>query len=450
MIITGFMLAAALVDGSAFTDLSIEQALAAAERNSRTVVLFFTSSSDGDCQHMEATAWQNRRVLDWCADVGMAVRVETGDDPDGATAWGVDTIPSLLWVQDGEVAKRYRGSPPPARLAAWLERQPGEPKTDSDLQCLFDDPLADPYERLSARLVLAERQAPEQALRDHLWLWHVGGRALPQWDTACWLVLGTEMRTLARDYPPAAMAFADLFEELQAAVFDGEASEQAWREWLSMSRYIGDQRLVAERIKDLLVQIGPDGFPGRARRLAERISEDQGCQVATAMLARDPPAAARALLTSTPEQRLRDIHSMFGDPIEGRGLMASMVEAMRKEARTPVTPTAQREQILKRLIPLVAAGRQDDGTKLASLLIDHLNDADTRAALVMAILKADVLWSETAEQNNSFGRHVASLPRPLKAWAATMTAWLDEAEQLPNGLGQAQAHELRLRVSEGG
>ena len=168
------------------------------------------------------------------------------------------------------------------------------------------------------------------------------------------------------------------------------------------------------------------------------------------MLSEDPPAATRALLTSTPEQRLQDIHTTFGAPIEGGGLMASMVEAMREDARTPVTPAAQREQILKRLIPLVAAGRQEDGTDLASLLIEHLNDADTRVALVMAILNADVLWTETAKQDSSFGRHVAGLPRPMEAWATTMTTWIDEAEQLPNGLGQAQAHELRLRVSEGG
>jgi len=55
------------------------------------------------------------------------VKVNIDDAPDIAGRYGVQSIPLLMLVRDGEEVDRQIGAVPPAQLGSWLDRHTAAP-----------------------------------------------------------------------------------------------------------------------------------------------------------------------------------------------------------------------------------------------------------------------------------------------------------------------------------
>jgi thioredoxin 1 len=97
-------------DGPAFQDLNLEEALAAAEKQNKLVVVDVGASWCGPCQQMEATTFKDLRVQQFLSQHAIAIKVDIDDNPSVAKKFKIHSVPVVLFLDSsGYELRRLMG-----------------------------------------------------------------------------------------------------------------------------------------------------------------------------------------------------------------------------------------------------------------------------------------------------------------------------------------------------
>ncbi|HEV8323471.1 MAG TPA: thioredoxin family protein [Myxococcota bacterium] len=163
--------------GSAFTDLRVDAALAAAAASHRVVVVDFFTKWCKPCKVMDETAWKDARVRAWMGAHAVGVRVDAEEDRSTAKRYDVRGFPTVLVLRaDGTEVERLVGSRETAVLLAALDAaKDGKDAVTRAGELAAGGGATDPEAHLAYARALIAKDRPAEALPELLWCFDRGG-----------------------------------------------------------------------------------------------------------------------------------------------------------------------------------------------------------------------------------------------------------------------------------
>jgi thiol-disulfide isomerase/thioredoxin len=401
----------AALDGP-FADLDFESALARAKAEQRLLLVDFRADWCGPCRKMEKETWTDAGVLAWLETNALAIQVDVDRQPELAQRFGIEGIPAVVALKEGEEFDRSIGFKDPAGFLAWLGNvAAGKRSIDVLLErakALADSTDVDARYELATDLLAAGKH--EEALVHYLWLWPAT-REVPGMAGVRLSFMLSDMAGLAEKHAPARQAFLGILENLQKRVDEpGLPDFQDWQEWTSLcENFGGGARVLAwyEARRDAAGRLWPDlqgEFP-----VSHFVSDvfgalmDAGRAREAVALYGDARARVDQLVAGFEERRAAE---------ESLGLEDEIRESVARSTRQGLIRDLSRLHA-----GLLAAGRREEAEHAARRLLETLDSPESRIALVRASVDLGIGSEE------SFGR------------------WLDEAEQAG---GKVRALRKRL------
>jgi thioredoxin-like negative regulator of GroEL len=103
-----------------FADVAYEQALQQADESGKFLIVDFTAVWCKPCKQMEKTTWVDPTVVAWVEDHAVAVQVDTDKRGDLARQFGVQGIPVVMLMRNGQEVDRVVGYRGAEDLLGWL------------------------------------------------------------------------------------------------------------------------------------------------------------------------------------------------------------------------------------------------------------------------------------------------------------------------------------------
>ena len=105
-----------------FSDMTLQQAIAKADKENKLVLVDFTATWCGPCQMMEKGAWSDKTVEDWVKKNALAVQIDVDAQKDTAQALKIQAMPTVIVFkphQKDEVTRKL-GLQSSEELLQWL------------------------------------------------------------------------------------------------------------------------------------------------------------------------------------------------------------------------------------------------------------------------------------------------------------------------------------------
>jgi hypothetical protein len=378
----GFVAPAAAA--SPFADLSVDQAIARAEAEAQrvgesrlVVVVLFASSWMPAAERLERTVWADARVRAWFDRGGVLVRVDPQTEPETAERFGVEAYPMLLALRDGEAAAATFPSADAEEMLQWLD-QAATGEGALHATHFLELPLPEwtaanlPIRRQmdhAERLFKAGRH--REALAGYVWLWDEIPTRGRGFIGARGSFMAGDIADLIAAYPPARRPFEQRRDEARAAVDLGVADRRLVRDWVVLTEMLGGtDELIAWFERNLKNEGRRDVLGVIASRLdRELMDAGRWTVVGRFMDSPEEELFSHTFRPDLPEQ-------IWGDDPESR----ASYERRRK--------ASFREAAGRAHAAYLAAGRDADAQGAAAIVLKHLDDAESRVALVEWALRA--------------------------------------------------------------
>jgi thiol:disulfide interchange protein len=104
-----------------FSDMTYEEARAAAEAEGKLLILDATATWCHPCKEMDETTWVDETVVSWVKEHAIAIQLDVGKNATLAAELEVQPpIPIVVVYKDGEELSRVLGKQSPEALLEWL------------------------------------------------------------------------------------------------------------------------------------------------------------------------------------------------------------------------------------------------------------------------------------------------------------------------------------------
>lgn len=110
---------------SAFSTMSVDEALAQSRATGRPLVIMFSAKWCGPCKSMEQSTWTDEAVLSAFRQGAIAVHVDVDEEREVAARYNAQSLPLLVGIRNGQVVERSVGFKDPERLIGWVRGLPG-------------------------------------------------------------------------------------------------------------------------------------------------------------------------------------------------------------------------------------------------------------------------------------------------------------------------------------
>jgi len=424
-----------------FRDLSLDEALAAASKERKMVLLDAMTSWCSPCRQMDLTTWRDPELVPWLSERAVCIKLDMDEHGDIKRRLEVRGYPTLIAFRGGVTFDRVLGYKSAAQIRSWIEGLE-EGKTDvrrllERVEAFRDMRIEDVgfEDRRSVAEGLLEHGEDETAGAEFLWLWdniphHAPNLAAWRWDVLPGELgpLADRIESLRSRLATQRLALRPLTNQLPAIT--------KLRDWIELNSMLGDDSATAIFCGAAL-EVDSD------RRLIRKLDRrlftlfiEQGDWRAAGLVQKDPVAAARSTLAglaaydrsiageSTPAVPLVPMTSPVTQPEAVRTAAIPMIPMIPMTAGSPARreklTRAERERQIRELIEqdmrrslslrygaLLAAARRDEAQLLAETLLAHLDDRLSRIALVTRAIAAGVAQDQTE-------RHVRWLEEALR------------------------------------
>jgi len=272
-----------------FQELGFDEALAAAKRDGKVVMVDFFTTWCGPCKRLDSQTWPNAEVRKWLGEKTVALKIDAEKEVKLAKRYSVSAYPTILFIKpDGTRIGQILGFKPPAGFLEAARRILPEKGGAPVAKVASPGPSDDPMARMNSARELAVSGKRQEALAEYLWCFdHGNDEPSRGYDGVRLSFLLTEIASLGQTYPPARQALEERRNEAEAALLSGKPSANDASEAAALNRELGapdrtvgiydllkQEKRLAEEIKDPLVR-GIVGPLVEARRYADLV-EDGG------------------------------------------------------------------------------------------------------------------------------------------------------------------------------
>lgn len=254
-----FLAVGSLATGCAFEgpfqDLTLDQALAAAKRDNKVVVIDFFTTWCVPCKKLDTETWSNPEVQKWLAEKTVALKLDAEKEAEIAKRFGVQAYPTIVLLKaDGTKLDQLVGFKQPKDFLtdaqAALEGKSSVTRAREKVAGHEKDPSL--RERLGDELMRAGQY--EESLAEYLWCFDHGDEN--QWNGYAGVRLSFLLSDLARlgaVYPPAWRAMEERRNQCEEALLAGTGTWSQISDASALNDYLKTPQRTLElydRMKD--------------------------------------------------------------------------------------------------------------------------------------------------------------------------------------------------------
>ncbi|MEN0020547.1 MAG: thioredoxin family protein [Planctomycetota bacterium] len=234
-----------------FRDLSLADALSAAEDEGRMLLVHNTAVWCGPCKMMERDTYTDARVESYFANKLVAIKVDVDEQAETAAELGIRAMPTMIVFKEGERFDEHVGYMSADDMLEWLGNveagkssrvaQREALKAAAGNRELGPDGKVDVRERRNLARTWLQARNYDLATAEYVWLWSnmlehditmVGVRSS---------FMAREMESLAARYKPAMNAFTKLRDDAEARL----KMEPSWDDlgdWITLNLRVLNER----------------------------------------------------------------------------------------------------------------------------------------------------------------------------------------------------------------
>jgi thiol-disulfide isomerase/thioredoxin len=237
-----------------FQDLSFDQALAAAKKGGKVVMIDFFTTWCQPCKRLDSVTWKDPEVQKWLGETAVALKIDAEKEVQLAQRFGVVSYPTITFVKaDGQKIDAIIGFKPPQEFLSIAKDLLAGKSAVSRAKEALAGHENDPMKRQDYAKELLRAGKYDEALAEYLWCFDHGNDEPKHGYGGVRLsfLLG-DIKRLGQDYPPAIKALEERRDAAEAAVLAGKDTSRNAIDMTALNRELGqkDRNLaVYDRLK---------------------------------------------------------------------------------------------------------------------------------------------------------------------------------------------------------
>ncbi len=366
----------AIADEKAFVSLSFGDALKQAEKEKKLVFVDFYATWCGPCKVLDKTTLADASVVSWLRENTVALKIDAEREPALAARYRISAFPTLVFMKpDGAEVGRLQGVVQTDHFLSEAKGiRAGKNRVERARDRLESNGPDDPHERMQFARELAGSGKFDEALEHYLWCWDKGNSKSRSFAGVRVSFLLQEIAELGRQHSPAMQALRERRDRAREEVLALEKPN-----WLS--RMLTRPNTPAADFVSLNAYLAEDD---KSLDLYDELKENGTNAYALRQIR---PHVYDLLREAKRYHEIAEHKDILGDA-------RRRIEM--DEQSTRFMPEQQREQMIQwlrgRLLNdiaddyevLIGSGMHSDADKLAKLLIDFYDNAQTYNALAWA------------------------------------------------------------------
>jgi thiol-disulfide isomerase/thioredoxin len=216
-----------------FSKLSYDEALAAAKKDGKIVLIDFYTTWCGPCKRLDETTWKDEKVRKWLAEKTIALKIDAEKETTLAKKLEINAYPTIVLLKPDEteidrlVGYRDAGT----FLSEANDSLAGKTSVARAKEKLEGDDKDNPSARMDYADALVQKGQNEEALNEYLWCFDHGRNSVGFGGVRGSFLLSRIVR-LGRSYPPAIKALRDRRDEAKKKIQQVMASKKSTRRGL--------------------------------------------------------------------------------------------------------------------------------------------------------------------------------------------------------------------------
>jgi len=367
-----------------FKDLTVEQALAAAQKENKFVLIDFFTTWCVPCKKLDSTTWKDAAVVAWLNEKAIALKIDAEKEADLAKKHNIRSYPTMLFLKaDGTEIDRIVGYKDPTEfLSNAKDALAGKNAVIRAKERLVGHE-DDPNSRDDYATELARSGRYEEALKEYLWCFD-NGRDSPGYGGVRLSFLLGEIHDLGRSYPPAIQALEQRRESAEALLVGGTGSWEELHDFVALNRELGSNERNLS-LFDHMQKAGP--LPERVRfgfvqNILPQLAEARRYQDILDLVG-NPESFVKDSTGLTKMGRL--VNQDMDE--EMRKMMESVQQQMRLSAVTNALPVYE---------ALLGLKDMEVSSRIADHLIEFLPKGSTYKGLIESAIRAEAFPVATA------------------------------------------------------
>jgi thiol-disulfide isomerase/thioredoxin len=230
-----------------FQDLTLDQALAAAQRDKKVVMIDFFTTWCGPCKKLDQTTWTDPEVQKWLAENTVALRLDAEKEADLSKKNRINAYPTMLFLKaDGSEIDRIVGYKAPTEFLSDAKDALAGRNAVTRAKDKLVGHEKDPMMRGQYAKELARAGRYEEALAEYLWCFDQGEKERPSYSGVRVSFLLSDIAQLGKSYLPAIKALEERRDSAEARVVGGSDSFDDVEDAIAINRELNaSQRTLA-------------------------------------------------------------------------------------------------------------------------------------------------------------------------------------------------------------
>lgn len=223
-----------------FQDLTFVQALAAAKRDNKVVMIDFFTTWCVPCKKLDSTTWKDADVVAWLSQKAIALKLDAEKEVDLAKQHNINAYPTMLLLKpDGSEIGRIVGYKTPKEFLSQATDTLAGKNAITRAKEKVVGHEKDPMARGNYADELAGAGRYEEALAEYLWCFDEGERASPAYAGVRVSFLVSDIVNLGQRYPPAIKALEDRRDTAESRLLGAGGSDDDVRVVVALNRDLG-------------------------------------------------------------------------------------------------------------------------------------------------------------------------------------------------------------------